>query len=140
MMGIRDYLVSVIDLLLVAFLLLFLGLMAVKFDESKGIKDLDYIAITPLEASDEIDGDWNAYTFNALVLKNEKIALRHYDRGSDTLIKIYPSYSAFEETADLDINQTYVIFELGTSDNLANVTRYLARRSIPIGLASVSPD
>ncbi len=130
-----NLLISIIDLMTITLITLFIAVMAITYDEDKGLGDHDFISITSLNGLNNISGDLKKFDFHALTLGTDDIKLSHYKQGKNKYIESYKSVKQLEMSKFLDPKIIYVIYEKSENHYLDNIVRLFALKGVPIGIA-----
>ena len=131
----KDFLISVLDMLVIMIIILLLAAFAVTADQNKGLGDLDYIGLLKLNASDNIQGDTRSFDFYAIILTTKNISIAHYFEGNLLNKTTFNSLSSFSKSTKLYLNRTYVIYEDSESPFFASIIRKFSLEGVPIGIA-----
>lgn len=133
----KNFLIAVIDVLLILSVVLILAIFSITNNEKKGAKDLDFVGVTPLEESIDIEGNLSSYDFYALVLTEQQVEAIHYNKGTSSSLGIFNGLEELFQVLPMDPSRQYVIYETEKGPFIAELARFFSIRSIPFGIAKV---
>jgi hypothetical protein len=134
-----DLLVSALDLLMLFLVLMFLALMAIRYDANKGLGEESYVRMYSFYENDkDLSADERALRFQAVTLDKVSVKLYRFDEGKRTLMGTFKTAHELFSSKKLDITLPCVLHEKEQSAAFAEIIRGLIKSKIPMGIAQVS--
>lgn len=138
-MRIGDMIVSALDIIsifTVMFLVLFL---AIKYDASKGVGNLDYIKVIRHQESNVKNQNNNKkyFTFIAVLIEEKMIKFYHYRNGKRQLIGQFNNVDQVEKSNLIDSKNIYFLYENKKTKYLEDIIRLFVLKGITVNIAHI---
>lgn len=138
-MRIGDMIVSALDIIsifTVMFLVLFL---AIKYDASKGVGNLDYIKVIRHQESNVKNQNNNKkyFTFIAVLIEEKMIKFYHYRNGKRQFIGQFNNVDQVEKSNLIDSKNIYFLYENKKTKYLEDIIRLFVLKGITVNIAHI---
>lgn len=135
----NDVLISALDLLTLFLVMLFLAVMAIKYDANKGLGDRNYVKVYNFEQKPvNASATRGMSRFQIVNLDQSSLRLSLYEEARETIIGTYGTVEALVASGNLKTSMICVIYEQQKSPMFADLVRGLVANKIPVSLAQVA--
>lgn len=140
MMRTGDMIVSALDIISIFTVLFLVLFLAIKYDASKGVGNLDYIKVIRHQESNIENQDNNNkkyFTFIAILIEEKMIKFYHYRNGKRQLIGQFNNVDQVEKSNLIDSKNIYFLYENKKTKYLEDIIRLFVLKGITVNIAHI---
>lgn len=140
MMRTGDMIVSALDIISIFTVLFLVLFLAIKYDASKGVGNLDYIKVIRHQESNIENQDNNNkkyFTFIAILIEEKMIKFYHYRNGKRQLIGQFNNVDQVEKSNLIDSKNIYFLYENKKTKYLEDIIRLFVSKGITVNIAHI---